>query len=224
MSGHDTDRGQGEIFLDAENSGQPAAYFLNPMGDVRWYKPSTKKGGGPSIFNVRVQSYHARPVITYWRGVVQSPPGCGHGKGIILNEHYQTIHTVSAGDGYRRQGTDLHEFTLGHEGSEPVAFVPIWSTVHANLSSVGGPPNGTVVELEDPRVGKTTQLGPVIQAFGTPAVIRAPAPDLGAHTAEILERHGDVGKHSGPGLRQLRSCRGPGPFGYSRGWREMPAG
>ena len=48
--------------------------------------------------------------------------------------------------------------------------------------------------------------------------------------AEILERHGDVGKHSGPGLRQLPLwfclCRRPGPLfvGYSRGWREMTAG
>ncbi len=146
MSGHDTDRGQGDIFLDAENSGQPAAYFLNPMGDVRWYKPSTKKGGGPSIFNVRVQAYHARPVITYWRGVVQSPPGCGHGEGLILNEHYQTIHTVTAGDGYRKQGTDLHEFTLGRHGHEGVAFVTVWSPVKANLTSIGGPANGKVID------------------------------------------------------------------------------
>ncbi len=146
MSGHDTDRGQGDIFLDAENSGQPAAYFLNPMGDVRWYKPSTKKSGGPSIFNVRVQSYHARPVITYWRGAVQSPPGCGHGKGIILNEHYQTIHTVTAGDGYQKQGTDLHEFTLGRQGHRGVAFVTVWSPVKANLTSIGGPANGKVID------------------------------------------------------------------------------
>ena len=46
--------------------------------------------------------------------------------------------------------------------------------------------------------------------------------------AEILERGGPRGKHSGPGLRQLAFAvfRRPGPFvsGYSSGWREITAG
>jgi rod shape-determining protein MreB len=44
--------------------------------------------------------------------------------------------------------------------------------------------------------------------------------------AEILERRGDLGKHGGPGLRQLAFAAGraPGFVCYSRGWREMTAG
>jgi hypothetical protein len=144
MSGADTGT-SGDIFLDAQNSGHPAAYFLNPRGEVRWFHPSKRTGRGPSIFNTRVQRYNGHRVITFWQGLVV-PPGVGKGRGMILNRSYQTIHTVTAGDGYQRQGTDFHEFSLGHERSEGTAFVEIWSPVHADLASVGGPTNGTVFD------------------------------------------------------------------------------
>jgi crotonobetainyl-CoA:carnitine CoA-transferase CaiB-like acyl-CoA transferase len=48
--------------------------------------------------------------------------------------------------------------------------------------------NGSVIALDDPEVGATQQLGPVMQLFSTPAGVAAPAPGLGEHTAEILGR------------------------------------
>src|SRR5262249_40377049 len=135
MSGPDTDTASGDIVLDTQNSGQPSALLLNPRGEVRWYRPSQKTGHGRSVFNTRIQRYNHHRVITFWQGVVV-PPGVGEGRGEILNSSYKTIHTVLAGDGYREHGTDLHEFTLGHERSEGTAFVQIWSPVHANLTSV----------------------------------------------------------------------------------------
>ena len=145
MQGKDDDTASGDIFLDEQNAGHPAAYMLNPRGQLRWYEPSKRTGRGPSVFNTRVQRYRHHRVITYWQGLVV-PPGVGKGRGEILNSSYRTIHTVQAGDGYRNHGIDLHEFTLGHEGSEGTAFVEIWSPVRANLTSVGGPANGTVFD------------------------------------------------------------------------------
>ena len=145
MHGKDTDTTSGDIFLDTQNSGHPGALFLNPRGELRWFQPSKTAHRGPSVFNTRVQRYRHHRVITYWQGLVV-PPGLGRGQGNILNSSYKTIHTVQAGDGYRNQGIDLHEFTLGHEGKEATAFVQIWSPVHANLTSVGGPANGTVID------------------------------------------------------------------------------
>jgi hypothetical protein len=55
-------------------------------------------------------------------------------------------HTVTAGNGLQKQGIDLHEFTLGHEGKEATAFVEVWKRTRANLTSVGGPTNGTVID------------------------------------------------------------------------------
>jgi hypothetical protein len=140
MHGQDTDTTSGDIFLDAQNSGQPGTFFLNPRGELRWYQRR-----GPSVFNTRVQRYKHHRVITFWQGRVV-PSGAGMGRGVILNQSYRTIHTVTAGDGYKRNGTDFHEFTLGHEGSEGTAFVEIRSPVYVNLTSVGGPANGRAVD------------------------------------------------------------------------------
>ncbi len=142
ISGKDTDHKSGDIFLTAQDTGQAAPYILDRRGDLLWYQPS----GTPSTFNLRVQSYDSQPVLTYWQGHVVCPPCSGEGSDPILNEHYQTIHTVTAGGGYQNQGTDLHEFTLGSEGSEGTAFVTIWSPIQANLTSVGGPANGTLFD------------------------------------------------------------------------------
>ncbi|HZO79952.1 MAG TPA: arylsulfotransferase family protein, partial [Solirubrobacteraceae bacterium] len=143
MSGKDTDTTSGDTFLDVQNSGQPAGLALNPAGSLLWYRPAATH---TAIHNVRVQSYQGHPVLTFWQGASVDPPGGGRGEDLILNNHYQTIHTVTAGNGYKNQGTDLHEFALGHKGSEGVAFVTIWSPAQANLTSIGGPPNGQVYD------------------------------------------------------------------------------
>ncbi|MCH2173985.1 CoA transferase [Myxococcota bacterium] len=46
--------------------------------------------------------------------------------------------------------------------------------------------NGHVIEFEDPRVGATTQLAPMVRMSGTPGRVRSPAPDAGQHTHEVL--------------------------------------
>jgi crotonobetainyl-CoA:carnitine CoA-transferase CaiB-like acyl-CoA transferase len=46
--------------------------------------------------------------------------------------------------------------------------------------------NGHVVELDDPRVGRITQVGPFARMSETPAVISRPAPLPGQHTTEVL--------------------------------------
>jgi crotonobetainyl-CoA:carnitine CoA-transferase CaiB-like acyl-CoA transferase len=47
--------------------------------------------------------------------------------------------------------------------------------------------NGHLIELEDPRVGRMTQVGPFAKLHETPAEITGPAPLPGQHTAEVLE-------------------------------------
>jgi crotonobetainyl-CoA:carnitine CoA-transferase CaiB-like acyl-CoA transferase len=48
--------------------------------------------------------------------------------------------------------------------------------------------NGHAVEIDDPRVGPLTTLGLLAQLSDTPGEVGGPAPDLGQHTKEILER------------------------------------
>ena len=72
MSGNDTDTTAGDIFLNAQDSGQNAAYILNPRGALLWYNPTSEPGGdGAEVHDVRVQSYHGNPVLTYWQGAAR---------------------------------------------------------------------------------------------------------------------------------------------------------
>jgi outer membrane protein assembly factor BamB len=142
VKGKGVDAAAGDVFLDAERSGQNAAYILNPRGSLLWYRPSARNGAGPEVRNTRVQSYNGEPVLTYWRGHIAKPPGGGRGVDLILNQHYQTIRTIKPGNGLQSQGADSHEFLLGHEGREATAFIEVWRPVRANLRSVGGPSNG----------------------------------------------------------------------------------
>jgi hypothetical protein len=146
VSGRDGDITSGHIFLNVQNSTQNAVYMTNGKGQIQWYHPTASRGAGPAARMTRVETYNGQRVITYWQGRYLCPPCGGRGEGVILNSSYKRIQTVQAGDGYKQQGTDLHEFTLGHEGSKATAFVQIWSPVQANLTSVGGPTNGTVYD------------------------------------------------------------------------------
>jgi len=47
--------------------------------------------------------------------------------------------------------------------------------------------NGHVVEVDDPRVGRMTQLGAFVRMSETPAQIGTPAPSPGQHTREVLD-------------------------------------
>jgi hypothetical protein len=142
MRGRGVDAGAGDVFLDAEHSVQNAGYILNPRGHLLWYHPTASQGEGPQVRDLRVQRYRGQPVLTYWQGRTVKPPGGGRGVDQILDRRYQTIRTVTPGNGLQSQGADSHEFLLGHEGKEATAFIEIWKRVNANLTSVGGPPDG----------------------------------------------------------------------------------
>ncbi len=48
--------------------------------------------------------------------------------------------------------------------------------------------NGHICDVEDPRLGKTRQLGPLATMRDTPGFPKGPAPEPGQHTEEILAR------------------------------------
>jgi len=48
--------------------------------------------------------------------------------------------------------------------------------------------NGHAVEISDPRVGRLTTVGLLARLSDTPGKVDGPAPELGHHTAEILQR------------------------------------
>ncbi len=61
--------------------------------------------------------------------------------------------------------------------------------------------NGMRVELEDPELGKTVQMGIPVRFDQTPGVIKGPAPLLGQHTKEVKTSLGQVETN----LRQVKA-------------------
>ncbi|MCL0101880.1 CoA transferase [Dehalococcoidia bacterium] len=95
-----------------------------------------------------------------------------------------------------------------------------WMEVFTNEFDVGAEPlltsqealshpqvvhNGNVIDLHDPAVGKTRQLGPLVNFAETPMVPQGPAPSLGQHTEEVMgslvKRKPLVAKKTTPGPR-----------------------
>jgi crotonobetainyl-CoA:carnitine CoA-transferase CaiB-like acyl-CoA transferase len=66
----------------------------------------------------------------------------------------------------------------------------VWAEIYRSARELFDHPqmrhNGHVLELEDPRVGKTLQLAPMVRMSATPGRVRAAAPELGADTAKVL--------------------------------------
>lgn len=132
----DSDSSSGDIFLTPANGSQVGPMILDPQGQLVWFYPIS---GGDAAFNLAVQSYQGQPVLTWWQGKVVNGHGTD-GEDVILNRSYQTVAVVHAGEGY---SSDLHEFQITSQGTALVtAYVP----VKANLSSVGGPADGTVLD------------------------------------------------------------------------------
>jgi hypothetical protein len=133
--GKDPDLGSGDIFTDAQRSIQAGPLILDPQGRPVWFYPLT---GGNAATDLAVQQYGGQSVLTFWQGQIAN--GVGQGDDVIMNHSYQTIATVHAANGYQ---TDLHEFQITPQGN---ALVTIFAPVHADLRSVGGSRNGTLLD------------------------------------------------------------------------------
>jgi len=117
--------------------GQQGPEIIDNQGRPIWFQPIAAPY---SATDFRVQQYRGQPVLTY--GVGQSTGGPGHSEGwdVILDRHYHQIATVQAGNGLQ---ADQHEFALTPQGT---ALITIYHQVPYDLSSLGGPANGSVLE------------------------------------------------------------------------------
>ena len=86
----------------------------------------------------RAQRYRGRPVLTWWQGTGLG--GLARGTDYISNDHYQPIATVNAGNGLSADG---HEFLITPDDT---ALILAYHTATADLTSIGGPANQTVID------------------------------------------------------------------------------
>lgn len=131
----------------AAGLGLSGMMISNPTnGGLIWFLPEN----GFST-NLQVQSYRGKPVLTYWTGRIVS--GIGYGTGYLLDQHYNTVATVKAGNGLQ---ADLHELYLTPQNT---ALITAYHTRPADLSAIGGPASGgqvfeSVVQEVDIATGK----------------------------------------------------------------------
>lgn len=99
-------------------------------GEPVWIEPD-----GRVMTTLRVQEYRGEPVLTFWSGRIVGK-GTGLGAGIILDQSYQPVATVRAGNGAL---VDLHEFRLTARGTALLIGYPVEPM---DLREVGGPQEG----------------------------------------------------------------------------------
>ena len=125
----------GYLFVSSLNGpGQRGPAILDDHGRVVWFHPVKTVA-----INFSPQAYAGKPVLTWWEGTISST-GIGQGEGVIVDQSYKTVARVQAGNGFK---ADVHEFLLTPSGT---ALITIFNPVQADLSAVGGPVNGTVLD------------------------------------------------------------------------------
>jgi Arylsulfotransferase (ASST) len=129
--------GPGDVFITP--TGDTATYangpeILSPTGKVVWFHAIPQ---GQTAADFRTQIYDGRPVLTWWQGTGLG--GLSTGTDYIYNDHYQQIATVNAGNGLSADG---HEFLITPWNT---ALVLSYTTATADLTSIGGPDDQTVI-------------------------------------------------------------------------------
>jgi hypothetical protein len=109
--------------------------ILSPSGQELWFQPAPQ---GEEATDFRTQTYQGQPVLTWWEGT--ETEGRGNGTDYIYNDHYQQIATVSAGNGL---AADAHEFYITPWNT---ALITAYQPATANLTSIGGPADQSVVD------------------------------------------------------------------------------
>jgi hypothetical protein len=118
-----------------EGPSEDAPMIVDDTGEPVWFHPLP--GVDEDAFNFEVQTYKGEPVITWWEGL---HTGYGQGEYVIFDQSYSEVKRFKAGNGYEG---DHHEFFITPENT---ALITIYSKVERDLSGVGGPVDGVVLD------------------------------------------------------------------------------
>ena len=129
--------GGGDIFITP--TGDTTTYANGPeiidrTGRIVWFHAIP---ADQTAADFRVQTYHGKKVLTWWQGTGLG--GLSSGTDYIYNQNYQPIATVNAGNGLSADG---HEFLITPWNT---ALILSYTTATADLTSIGGPADQTVI-------------------------------------------------------------------------------
>ena len=135
------DTAPGYIYIAPKNGpeeagpGQDGCMIVDNDGQPVWLRLLQKED--VDVMNFRAQIYKGERVLTWWEGV---HTGYGQGEYVIFDHSYREIARFGAANGYEG---DHHEFLITPEDT---ALITIYSKVPMDLSSVGGPVDGLVLD------------------------------------------------------------------------------
>jgi hypothetical protein len=126
----------GYVFVaPKKGEAQAGAMILDDEGCPVWFRPMPD---GLRAMDFKAQRYRDEAVITWWEGEVAN--GHGDGEYVILDGSYREVARVRAGNGYEG---DLHEFLITDRDT---ALITIYGTEPWDLTDVGGPEDGEVID------------------------------------------------------------------------------
>src|SRR5205823_1098535 len=131
------------LFLGPWASGgnQPGPLMVDRHSEPVWFRPISSGHSSSSwATNFQTFTYRDEPVLAWWEGDVLQT-GLGKGEAILVDRSYREVARIRAANGRQM---DLHEFVLTPQGTALFTCYP--DSVPADLSSVGGPSNGTLLE------------------------------------------------------------------------------
>jgi hypothetical protein len=129
--------GRGDIFITPTGDTSTHANgpeILDKHGNIVWFHAIPQ---AETASDFRTQTYRGQPVLTWWQGTGLG--GLASGTDYIYNDHYQQIATVNAGNGLSADG---HEFLITPWNT---ALILSYTTATADLTSIGGPADQTVI-------------------------------------------------------------------------------
>ncbi|MFL5823712.1 MAG: MFS transporter [Solirubrobacteraceae bacterium] len=126
-------------FYDISNPpmiGQSGPVILDSQLHPVWFRPVPTS---VVASNLSLQTYQGKPVLAWWQGKITSTGDTIRGEDVIVNQHYQTVATLKATNGWQ---VTLHELII--DGDK--AWVTANKNVPMDLSPYGGPYNGALID------------------------------------------------------------------------------
>ena len=133
----DRDPAAGDLFTtEGPGPGRYGPLIFAPSGRLIWFN---QLAPGVVAEDLNVQSFENARDLTFWAGKVLEL-GYGEGEDIVMNSHYQTVATVTGGNGLR---ADLHEFQIA---PHDVAYITAYNTIRCDLKPAGGLANASIID------------------------------------------------------------------------------
>ncbi len=116
--------------------GQSGPLILDDDLQPVWFAPVPER---VAAANLSLQTYEGKPALAWWQGRVTNTGATETGEDVVVNQHYQTVATLRATDGWV---LTLHEFIISGED----AWVTANKNIPIDLSHYGGAYNGALVD------------------------------------------------------------------------------